>query len=627
MKDDLIKIENLDPERFVRLVADILTLKGHRQVRIMDGPGDGGRDIHSLTADGIKYLTQCKYHENSKSTCGTREVSELPMAMLKLGYNKGLFATNSRISPQAKREYLDNYDNLDLDFYDAVKIIKELSASSVLRASWYDGDNIRKLKNTWVFPFLIREINNDLSIIVESLDEDNRPDFQELINSIKGIYPEAIVDCGNTYNSSEPFEPYRPPEPYTQEEGVFPFLRTNEIKITGVSISQMANFSNELAKLISLWFGGFRNSFSIRIGKPSIVPLEGQKTGGKIETEIKPITYITTDTSCGKEEDWYGIETDNNWSDFCDARVSEAEAIRLYSADLDLCLKYEIHCKISPKDKSYKNALKEKSTLAWMKSKFAFVPKWEEWTHTEIPEPDECIEWPWNNMMLCAWLHIELLSVVTSFRSTSDYFNFFDSEEEEKRLYDLEIEISKSDFEIIEPMRARHMIASIGYDPLPEIDKFTFITGEVLSYFDIIPSPINPKSRYFLIELVIQISKNQDEIIKKYFERSDYVKSENSYSERSGEYFVLHLYPMGLDLANSPTTNILQKIYFLGQKIIKEVYELVGNKVKIKICTKEYWKKEFGITFGLSWQESLLTVKWENGKPISNNKVARDMDL
>jgi hypothetical protein len=98
----------LTPKLLVRLARDLLVARAHQQVRQTDGPGDGGRDVHSLTGAGEKHLAQCKHHDDPSHACSSDEVSELPMAMVKFGVQHGLFLTDARISPQAKREYLND---------------------------------------------------------------------------------------------------------------------------------------------------------------------------------------------------------------------------------------------------------------------------------------------------------------------------------------------------------------------------------------------------------------------------------------------------------------------------------------------------------------------------------------
>jgi hypothetical protein len=41
-------IAGFDEKKFVDCVRDILAIKGHSDLKVVDGPGDGCRDIHSL---------------------------------------------------------------------------------------------------------------------------------------------------------------------------------------------------------------------------------------------------------------------------------------------------------------------------------------------------------------------------------------------------------------------------------------------------------------------------------------------------------------------------------------------------------------------------------------------------
>src|SRR5687768_9628440 len=82
-KDGLGKLisPTLNPRALLHLCRDILFLRGHSEIRLTDGPGDGGRDMHSLTKEGVRYLAQSKFHEDANVACSSSELSELPMAM------------------------------------------------------------------------------------------------------------------------------------------------------------------------------------------------------------------------------------------------------------------------------------------------------------------------------------------------------------------------------------------------------------------------------------------------------------------------------------------------------------------------------------------------------------------
>ncbi|MGL6534647.1 restriction endonuclease [Aeromonas caviae] len=164
--------EILDPKLLVDLSADILFSLGCTNTKKMDGPGDGGRDLYAENQSGEKLLVQCKYHNNSGLVCSSRELSELPMALIKFNYKNGIFITNAKISPQAKREYLDNYSNFNLNFIDGDMLCSIVLDNPLLRSIWFDGESfIRKLL-TINFPILIREHKNDLPYIINDHAEE-----------------------------------------------------------------------------------------------------------------------------------------------------------------------------------------------------------------------------------------------------------------------------------------------------------------------------------------------------------------------------------------------------------------------------------------------------------------------
>ena len=153
LRDSLTKI--LDQRSLVRLAADVLLTRRHSSIRPTDGPGDGGRDIHSLNPSDNPHLTQCKYHKDATQTCSSTELSELPMAMTKLDYKHGLFLTNAKISPQAKREYLNDYPDLELDFLDGEELAREVLSNGVLTGLWWEGTQFSQINVSTIFPMII----------------------------------------------------------------------------------------------------------------------------------------------------------------------------------------------------------------------------------------------------------------------------------------------------------------------------------------------------------------------------------------------------------------------------------------------------------------------------------------
>jgi hypothetical protein len=103
-------------------------------------------------SDGSKHITQCKHHDNPRVACTSAEVAELPMALMKYGARRGLFVTDARISPQAKREYLNDYPGFELDFLDRDELLSEVLSRPALRALWFDGARIGSVNVSITFP-------------------------------------------------------------------------------------------------------------------------------------------------------------------------------------------------------------------------------------------------------------------------------------------------------------------------------------------------------------------------------------------------------------------------------------------------------------------------------------------
>jgi hypothetical protein len=112
-RQKLALLAKIDQHTLPHLAGDILYfLHNHQNIRVVDGPGDGKRDVHSKKPDSSYHITQCKYHQDTNVTVSSNETDELVLALMKFDCKSGLFITTGRISPQAKREYLDNYPGL-----------------------------------------------------------------------------------------------------------------------------------------------------------------------------------------------------------------------------------------------------------------------------------------------------------------------------------------------------------------------------------------------------------------------------------------------------------------------------------------------------------------------------------
>ena len=66
-------LSDLDPVKLADLARDILAIRKHSNIRVTDGPGDGCRDIHSVSPEGKIHLVQCKFHADTSKTVSSRQ--------------------------------------------------------------------------------------------------------------------------------------------------------------------------------------------------------------------------------------------------------------------------------------------------------------------------------------------------------------------------------------------------------------------------------------------------------------------------------------------------------------------------------------------------------------------------
>lgn len=223
-------LASLNPQALLRLANDLLFVRGHRSIRLTDGPGDGGRDIHSTLDRGDVHLTQSKWHKDIDQACSSDELSELPMAMTKFGYRRGLFVTNARISPQGKREYLDSYPGLALEFLDGETLAQEVLNNGLLRAVWLSNGRIERIDSAVFIPFIVRKHDRDVPVVPRRYFR--TPDPTELLRYVKQNHPRLDFDIRSARSTAESFPHYRPPEWPSVEEGLSSHFEVTEVCVT-----------------------------------------------------------------------------------------------------------------------------------------------------------------------------------------------------------------------------------------------------------------------------------------------------------------------------------------------------------------------------------------------------------
>ena len=598
----------LSPSALVRLACDLLFLKGHTGIRITDGPGDGGRDIHSVTVEGQKHLTQCKFHKAIKKTVSSAELAELPMAMVKLDYSIGLFITNAKISPQGKRECLDSYSQLELEFFDGDTLAGHVFDTGPLRAVWFDGKSIAAVNTSVTFSTIVRRHSDDASILPFKLDNHPPPDscIKYLSDRYPGIKFSAVPGRGNP----EVFEPYRAPEPFTAEEGSLPWIQALDIVAAGdVALYKIDALSQDVCRALLLWLG---DGITVRIGTPALMPLTGESSGARVLSEVEAKSFIATRHSCGEERAWFSLNDEKLWDSASDARVSEASHIRLYSRILDCVASYEIQSRPSAQQRGHAELMHELTLHSWERSVFALVPASHKWESSGVPLPKVAGKWPWDGRLLCGWFHWYLqggaMPVRTAAISDPDMWDIPTDAEEEARLEPIRSAISKMQgIEVLAPNRARHMAALIGSDPLMVERVVVFNTAEVADYIDIVPSPIRPQSRRFgfavawrgasSAALLQGAARDAGEALQ-----CGYLKDIGVERYDQDLLLTASIIPSALD--SIPSDLILADLHaFLGA-LLPRIEKTDGLAGVVARCTKEFWLRNFNIGFGVSPRDS-----------------------
>ncbi len=367
-------ISSLDENKFVDCVRDILAIKGHSDLKVMDGPGDGCRDIHSLDPEGNKHLTQCKFHGKKEKTVSSREIGELPLGMVKLGYLKGLFCTNAKISPQSKREFIDNYPDLILDFREGSQIPNEVFSNIVLRSIWFDGKSIDLVSYLVIIQALARDLVSNKPIDLSRAISDEPAKISLTMDDVEVdvTFRESPLIFSN-------FEPYLPPEKRTIKEG-WGWGFCAELVISGpIPIDRILIVQHKMAEVMVARIVEYvepkTQHFSLRLGTPQLAPLAGGAAGTRIALDYYPLTIVKHHDKVSSESEWVLPQTDSGWFPPRIMQASCANWARWYQPELDLCLDLKI---ISKPSQSFIGTIEEQYAFFqkwWNESLFALLSK------------------------------------------------------------------------------------------------------------------------------------------------------------------------------------------------------------------------------------------------------------
>jgi hypothetical protein len=499
---------SLDPQLLVRLAADILCNRGQSDVRLVDGPGDGCRDVHSLATNGEKHLAQCKFKEDPTKAASSTDLQELPVALLKFGYKRGTFITNGKISPQAKREYLDDYPNLQLEFLDGLDLLREILDSPLLTALWVDGSDLRQPNLSVEYPILLRDLAQDVRV---ELSESAFKVFEsELTAKLSGW---AHVVRRESPVHMMRFDPYRPPSMLSTREGLTSRLQLPTIILRGKgSLLELRDGMSIIAEAVAAATCDHLKACAVRVGTPEVTPLTGEQMGARFELDIVPQTYWCVGGKASSEVSQVRPTVNepslHSWVERSDARVSESGWVRLYHPQHDVCVDCRIVTRPSLEQSVQRAAIHETYALRWNQSKFILLTDQADADLVkETAKPTFLVEI--GQCFLAGWLHPDLESGALSFAGETEGMPS-DVREIAERLGVVTPSSPTFDSSTqelgqkVSPSAARHLLAIHYKDPFPERGLVHFVTADVLIAFAQLPSPLAVPCRSLRLELVLQ---------------------------------------------------------------------------------------------------------------------------
>lgn len=312
----------LDEKSLPYLAADILVeCFGHTNVQVADGPGDGKRDVYSFTSSGKPCAAQCKFHASDVAV-GSSATDELPIALLKFGARDGYFFTTGRVSPQARREFLDNFPGFSLRIVDGTELVDLVLSSPSLASAWSDGGAIGSHARRIGILVIARDASSDMPLAVD-----------RLLNNMSGARVVwALVSTGA-------LTPYRAPgSPTLAETGgatasgtlVFP---DGAYGIQRVGLAKQSILAALQTAITSRAEG---NAWLVRFGTPVVAPDALPDDFKLVYLPGEPETFVVTRDTVTTEQRFLVPEASTGWSFPKNVSVADSGWASWMSDELDV---------------------------------------------------------------------------------------------------------------------------------------------------------------------------------------------------------------------------------------------------------------------------------------------------
>lgn len=475
-------LASLDAASLPHLVADILAINyRHREVRVVDGPGDGRRDVHSVTPDGHRCVTQCKFHRDPTRSVSSRETDELPVALAKFGAKHGYFATTGRLSPQASREYLDNFPDYKILFFAGMDLVDEVLSNMSLRAAWLEHSKIEWAGVTVLYPVLLRDAASDLPIVgVEfgghGLDVSRK-----------------VLDVGL-------FAPYRSPTQFTPLENGGAQVNVIVVRDPMIrSLHQCETGRNVILDRLRNLPEFATRTVVVRFGLSLLVRSDISTDWAEVRA-YPPQTYVLTDKRVMSEFEWVVPKSDA-WTFPSHISTLEEPWASWMRPDIDLWLRVELH---SPKG-AIPDPFHVRQLAAYRSECFGaslFFAGGSEACDTvcrlldKKDQPD--VRCPYGPLgVLLGWIHPHALSSGEGVLqcSASEWIDNPPNEVPEFTETLRRVAAMCTGLQPVNPKEAELTMEIAGANPLGEAEYWRHTPAELMDSFDELPSPILYRER------------------------------------------------------------------------------------------------------------------------------------
>jgi hypothetical protein len=501
-KDKLEYLRGINQVDFPFLIGDILALHfGHKGVKIVDGTGDGKRDVFSVDSNGERVITQCKFHYDFNKTSGTSETDEIVIALNKFTCTNGFFCTSGKISPQSKREYLDNYSQFNLTWLEGHEIVDIVLESQILRKIWFEGEKIHLVNNSISIPFVLRQLPEDIEFNIAEpfkidLEQSTIVEIKEKSlfnpNQFRPFNNLSIRKAGNHFGSVFAYEAILTGNVY--------FNSINILKAKVLEV--LKNCIDELVK---------ESYLAIRFGIPHFTESGDSYKKYKVEKFNFPInseTFILTEGNVIHEYDFL-IGMSPDWERPDRIHMSQLSDFCFYNKANDLAFYLYYSCIAREDLHPHVTRHIEVAKIIWQKSFFlSGKPGIKE--HFKNHPPDKIYSYGPQAEVAC-WMHPQPVLYPADMNEFEK--NLFHEEYENLKKTLLTIAGSQN-LEVVDWDKASKVAALNHDDPFPNNPETSYRIVDILEGFHTIPSPIKPEKRELIFECVWKISDHDDKLFE-----------------------------------------------------------------------------------------------------------------